>query len=91
MVADRQYRSWGRNEDGSQFVVGLTIGELISQLTQYHETDEVCMVIDSYEGLLGKSRYVERGADGQVWIHGFVLDESIAGGKTPPKLMKEII
>lgn len=77
-------RSWGKNEDGTEFVVGLTVGMLTSQLARYQETDEVCMVIDPYQGLPGKALRVERGMDGQVWILGFALDESIAEGKKAP-------
>lgn len=83
MAVDGGCRSWGRNEDGSEFVVGLTVGVLMSQLSRYQETDEICMVIRPYEGVLGKALHVERGIDGQVWILGFVLDESIAEGKKP--------
>jgi hypothetical protein len=75
-------RIWGRNEDGSPYIRGITVAELREQLSKYADTDEVCMVVTPKKyanggGLLGKLKSLERGSDGQMWLQGGVIDESL--------------
>ena len=95
MSTERGVVFWGHNADGTPFVRGLTARQLIAALTKCIEQpngdgrcwswdDEVCMGIQPYQGLPGKVLSVERGSPGQLWLMGFVVDESIAEGRRPP-------
>ena len=100
-MAKRQSRVWGQTLKGAQFVTGLTARELVDALTRCIETpdgdgrrwaweDEICLAIDPCHGLPGKALEVKRGTFGQLWIVGFVVDESLANGETPPRMLKEV-
>ncbi len=73
---------WGRNEDGSKYVVGMTIAELRKELDRFSDTDEVCIAVCTKQywnggGLLGKLKAIEKGSTGQIWLKARVLDESL--------------
>ena len=73
---------WGRNEDGSRYVVGMTVAELREKLNDFQDADEVCMAVCPKKywnggGLLGALKAVERGSDGQIWLKALVIDESL--------------
>ena len=73
---------WGRNADGSPYVVGMTVGRLRELVVGFEETDEVCMAVCPKKywnggGLLGKLKEIVRGSDGQIWLKGAVIDESL--------------
>ena len=95
MSAEKAVLFWGCNPDGTKFVQGVTARQLITALRECIEQpdgdgrcgswdDEVCVVIQPYQGLPGKVLSVERGTPGQLWLVGFVVDESIAEGRRPP-------
>ena len=75
-------RVWGRNADGSPYAVGITVGELRKQLDRFKDTDEVCMTVAPKKyanggGLMGKLKSLETGSEGQIWLKGGVVDESL--------------
>lgn len=75
-------RIWGWDEDGSPHIQGITVGDLIKKLHEFSPTDEVCMTVapKKYEnggGLMGKLKHVAHGIEGQIWLHGGVIDESL--------------
>lgn len=75
-------RVWGRNADGTPYVVGITVGELRRQLERFSDTHEICMVVcrkkdQNGAGLWGKLTKVDDGAAGQLWLTGSVLDKDL--------------
>jgi hypothetical protein len=72
-------RIWGQNKDGSQYISGMTVGELRRQLAAFNDTDEVCMSVRNKkdQGFIGKLKSAGPGADGQMWLQGGVIDESL--------------
>lgn len=75
-------RVWGKNRDGSPYVVGLTVGELKKQLHGFADSHEVCVAVcqkknENGGGFLGKLKKVESGSSGQIWLKAMVLDESL--------------
>lgn len=75
-------RTWGKNDDGTKYVTGLTVGELKKKLEEFQDTDEVCMAVCPKKywnggGYLGALRVVEEGSTGQIWLKGSVIDPSL--------------
>lgn len=73
-------RTWGLRADGTKYAIGLTVAQLRNALQSCNDSDEVCMVIKPYEGILGKLKWVEPptySRTHQVWLHGTILDESL--------------
>lgn len=73
-------RVWGRSEDGSPYVTGMTVAELREALQKYPATDEVCLCVHGKSGtggLLGKLKSVMFGAAGEMWLNGSVIDPSL--------------
>lgn len=69
-------RIWGRNPDGTPYVVGLTVAQLRKELDRFEDTDEVCMMISSASrGMTGKLKSLHFGSS-QIWLEGVVLDAS---------------
>jgi hypothetical protein len=72
-------RIWGRKADGSQYIVGLTVAQLREKLSRFKDTDEVCLSVRNKKqhGFIGKLKSVENGSEGQIWLSGGVIDESL--------------
>jgi hypothetical protein len=81
-------RYWGRNEDGTLYVVGMTVSELRKELDRFADTDEVCITVCRKKkwnggGLFGKLKAIEQGnmatekCKGQIWLKALVLDPSL--------------
>ncbi len=72
-------RIWGRNKDGTPYITGMTVGELREKLTEFSDSDEVCMSVrnKAERGFIGKLRSLEYGSDTQMWLLGGVIDESL--------------
>lgn len=75
-------RFWGKNADGTTYVVGMTVSDLRKELDKFKDDDEVCVAVCSKKywnggGLLGKLKALEHGTDGQIWLKGAVLDPSL--------------
>ena len=72
-------RVWGRNKDGSPYAIGMTVRALIEKLQEFPYTDEVCMAVRNKKesGFIGKLKSVGYGGEGQIWLTGGVIDESL--------------
>lgn len=73
-------RIWGCNDDGTPYVVGMTVAELRKELERFPDGTEICMNVrqNVQEGraMTGKLKSVGPGATGQLWLTAFVLDPS---------------
>lgn len=72
---------WGRNADGTPYVIGMTVAELRKELERFPDTHEVCMTVCPKKhwnggGYVGKLKDVTDGSAGQMWLKGRVLDPS---------------
>lgn len=72
---------WGKNSDGTPYVVGMTVAELRNELQHFDDSDEVCVAIcqkKNWNGgaFVGKLKVLETGTTGQMWLKASVLDES---------------
>lgn len=78
----KEPRVWGKNEDGTPYVVGMTVAQLREVLEKYRDDVEVCVVVCPKRywnggGYSGKLITVEPGIESQLWLKGRVLDESL--------------
>ena len=74
-------RIWGSNDDGTPYVVGMTVAELRNELQRFPDCDEVCVAVCQKKywnggGFVGKLKALETGSTGQMWLKARVLDES---------------
>jgi hypothetical protein len=77
----KKERIWSSNDDGTPYVIGMTVGELKNELKNFNDGDEVCMAVCQKKnwnggGWLGKLKAIEAGSTGQMWLKALVLDES---------------
>lgn len=75
-------RTWGRNLDGTPYLVGMTVGDLRKELERFADTDEVLMSVAPKRywnggGLSGKLKAVQTGVPGQIWLKALVLDPTL--------------
>ena len=78
----RKQKVWGKNDDGTPYVIGKTVRELRQELSRFHDDDEVCMAVCPKKywnggGYLGKLVDLEPGSPGQIWLKARVIDESL--------------
>lgn len=81
LFGPKKYRVWGRNDNGTPYETGMTIGALRTELLKFNDTDEICVSIARKSqwnggGHTGKLKTLETGSTGQVWFKARVLDDS---------------
>lgn len=75
-------RIWSYKDDGTPYMVGMTVAQLRDELARFGDTDEVCVAIcnkrnENGGGLLGKLKALDSGAQRQIWLKAHVIDESL--------------